>query len=550
MLQHLTLAQRFWLYASFTSAIFYVAAALAWFGLEAARDSLRGVYADRMVPVMKMTRFRELLGANRTELLLAMQHDPKGALVAEHDHPTSMHLDKIAANAAELDRLFGEFREIFRSEEEKKLFALFETRRDAWLAKAKGIVAAIHAGDYSPAVAAALLAIGRVEFQAAIDALQALANHESEAALQEYRTAAEHYDTTRVILLVLIVGGAILGTLMGVLTMRRLRDGLTLANRTARAIAAGDLSQPVSVSGSDEIGQLLRQMSTMRDNLHELVTAIGQETAHLNGQSGELARTAASGSTIAGRQSEATASMAAAVEELSVSIDQVEEHAGDVRRVTQDATRQSTQSAEVIRNAVAEIHRIAEAVTATASDIGTLEQLSGRISGIVGVIKEIADQTNLLALNAAIEAARAGEQGRGFAVVADEVRKLAERTATSTEEIAAMIGQIQQGAGAAVAGMETSVARVEAGVRLATQAGESVGQIHASSDDVTHAVDGIGLTLKEQVSAARDIAARVEHVSQGTEALAASAQQTEAAANELASIASAMDKLASRFRLA
>jgi methyl-accepting chemotaxis protein len=351
-------------------------------------------------------------------------------------------------------------------------------------------------------------------------------------------------------LIALLLGGGILGTLMGFLAMRRLDTGLAQANQVARTIAAGDLSQAVPLSGQDEVSQLLGQMGTMRDSLRNIVAAIGAESGRLDTHSAELSRTAAVSSDVADRQSEAAASMAAAVEELSVSIDHVDEHAGDVRRITLDSAQQSSASANVIHAATEEIHRIAEAVTATAGDIRALEKLSGQISGIVNVIKEVADQTNLLALNAAIEAARAGEQGRGFAVVADEVRKLAERTAMSTSEITTMIDQIQQGSRTAVASMEASVSRVEEGVRLASEAAASVARIRSATDEVTNAVDGIGLTLKEQASATRDIAARVGHVSQGTEQLAASAHDTAAAANELAGVATQMNQLASRFRVA
>ena len=546
----LTIARRLWLWAAFATAIFYLAAGLGWFGLAAARDSLQRVHDENLVPIMKMTRFRDLLNANRVELLLALQHDPKGQLLSIHDHDIALHIERLSANAAEIDKLLNEFRSFFNNEREQQLFKKFETSRNAWITKARATLTALQAGDFSPQIAATLLGAIQVEFKAAFDDLQALADSQQQKAQQEYRDAQSRYETTRAILVGLILLAAVVGTLTGMLSMRRLNTGLAEANDTARAIAAGDLSRPVPVSGQDEITEVLRQMSKMRDNLHEIVGSIRHETGRLNAQSDELNRSAAASATVAGRQSEATASMAAAVEQLSVSIDQVEGHANDVNRVTQDSASQSDASAEVIQNAAAEIHRIAEAVAATADDIRSLEEVTGQISGIVNVIREIADQTNLLALNAAIEAARAGDQGRGFAVVADEVRKLAERTATSTGEIAVMIDRIQEGSRASVAGMEASVARVADGVRLAGEAGASVECIRNSTGDVTRAVDSIGLTLKEQASAARDIASRVEHVSQGTEELAASAQQTAASASELSQVAIAMEQLASRFRLA
>lgn len=190
---------------------------------------------------------------------------------------------------------------------------------------------------------------------------------------------------------------------------------------------------------------------------------------------------------------------------------------------------------------------IAQTVSQSSDVIEALEQKSAEISAIVSVIRDIAGQTNLLALNAAIEAARAGEQGRGFAVVADEVRKLSERTGESTREIAGMIASIQSGTRSAVASMETGVRQVGQGVTLANRAGQSITGIKISAAGVVHAVSEISLALKEQSAASNEVAINVARITEMSEENSEATRQTAEAAQRLAVLAGSLELAVGHF---
>ena len=190
---------------------------------------------------------------------------------------------------------------------------------------------------------------------------------------------------------------------------------------------------------------------------------------------------------------------------------------------------------------------IAQTVSQSSDVIAALEQKSAEISAIVSVIRDIAGQTNLLALNAAIEAARAGEQGRGFAVVADEVRKLSERTGESTREIAGMIASIQSGTRSAVASMETGVRQVGQGVTLANRAGQSITGIKISAAGVVHAVSEISLALKEQSAASNEVAINVARITEMSEENSEATRQTAEATQRLAVLAGSLELAVGHF---
>ncbi len=347
-----------------------------------------------------------------------------------------------------------------------------------------------------------------------------------------------------------VVFGCALVLLFSVPTINRIYRSLHEAEEAASAIYDGDLSYVMPVANNNEVGELLKKISAMRNNLREIVITLYQNVETVTQAAGELVCTANNSSEVSSTQSDAASSIAAAIEELSVSINQVETHAREAREVTQASGRESAEGGRIINSATDEMRLISSAVKDAAKTVGELEGFSGQISSIVNVIKGIADQTNLLALNAAIEAARAGEQGRGFAVVADEVRTLANRTAKSTQEITSMICKIQQGVQRAVQEMESGVRLVNEGVNLATKAGNSVTAIQKSNQHVIITMDEIAFALKEQVSATREISNKIEHIADGAEENSITVAQTATSAYKLEELAKQLNHLASKFKIA
>jgi len=360
------------------------------------------------------------------------------------------------------------------------------------------------------------------------------------------------YETARNILAILTLIGLAIAIAVSVAILRDIIGQLggepAYAADITRRIAAGDLTVSIETRPGDN-SSLLAAMKQMRDALHDVLAQIRQASDKVAVDAAMMS--AASNQVSAGSslQSEATASMAAAVEEMTVSISHVASSAGDARRMAAEAGTLSTEGEGVVKGAVIEINKIANAFNHSSDLISKLGEQSNQISAIVNVIKEIADQTNLLALNAAIEAARAGEQGRGFAVVADEVRKLAERTTTSTQEIAGMIQVIQSGTQSAMQGMTEGGAQVGEGVRMAAKAGDSISKIEASSQKVLDAVAEISSALEEQSSASSLIAQNVEKIAHMTEENSAAVVEVHHAAESLERLSGDLKALIGKFKV-
>ena len=319
------------------------------------------------------------------------------------------------------------------------------------------------------------------------------------------------------------------------------------AAEITKQIAAGDLTTDVRCAPGDTTS-LLAGMKAMQETLRAMIKEIVAGAERLASASDELLHASEEVAMRSRQQSESASAMAAAVEEMTVSIDQVSHNAGEAHGISQEAGTVSEQGTGIIQNAAVEMRKIADAVQSSSLIIEELGQQSDQITSIVNTIKEIADQTNLLALNAAIEAARAGEQGRGFAVVADEVRKLAERTSMSTTEIAGMVEKIQNGTRNAVASMQTGVTQADKGVALANEAGQSIVSIRDGALRVVDVVNDISSSIREQSAASSDIAKNIERIAQMSEESAQAVQHTTDAARHLQELSGALHASVSRFK--
>jgi len=330
---------------------------------------------------------------------------------------------------------------------------------------------------------------------------------------------------------------------------RRLQQRLSAAVAAAQRIAQGDLTGSLPPAGRDEIGQLVGAMTAMQEALR---SAIGETRTQADAVTGSAQVLLGNVQVMEGNaqaQSAVASAIAANVEQLTVSINHVTDNTRDASRYAAESDQRARSGRETVELAVTEIGHVQRVVQQAAEHIDALEQQSGRISEIVVVIKDIAEQTNLLALNAAIEAARAGEQGRGFAVVADEVRKLSERTAQSTGEITRMIGTIQTSTREAVSGIQAGVQSVERGVTLTGEAGTAIAELQEMARRVASLVGEIAAALQEQSAASTDVAQRVEQIAQHAEETNASTAQTGDAARSLEEISVRMLAAVNRFRL-
>jgi methyl-accepting chemotaxis protein len=359
---------------------------------------------------------------------------------------------------------------------------------------------------------------------------------------QAYWRIARVFSAISLFLLLAVVG---LGWQLSNSLLRQLGGEPVAAAQIMRRVANGDLSAHLTAPP----GSLLNALGDMVQSLRQLVEDIRREADQLVSNAGNIASASDEVAQAASQQSDATAAMAAAIEQLTVSSAHISDSARETAQDSNLTVDLATQGAARVDRATQAIRQISTTVADASQRICALEERAHQVSSIASVIKEIASQTNLLALNAAIEAARAGEQGRGFAVVADEVRKLAERTSLATTEIEQTINGIQAETAGAVAAMNAALPEVSEGVDLATSASESLQAIDGGARRNLSRVDEVACATREQSSASTSIAQRVELIAKMVEETSEIVRSTADNAHQLEEIAGNLKRQVGRFTL-
>lgn len=328
-----------------------------------------------------------------------------------------------------------------------------------------------------------------------------------------------------------------------------LADSIQRMLQVIKRFEEGDLTVNLDVEKDDEIGKLFTGFNSAIKIIREMIISTSESVQAVASSSNEISSSSEEMAFGAHEQSSQTTEVVTAVEQMTTTIFQTTQYANSAAELSRKSSSSAKKGGEVVKQTVDGMNKIAEVVGAAAVIVKDLGKNSDQIGEIVQVIDDIADQTNLLALNAAIEAARAGEQGRGFAVVADEVRKLAERTTKATKEIAAMISHIQKETGKAVVSIENGTKEVESGKDLAQKAIEALEEIISNTTGTIDVVNQVATASEEQSSVAGEISKNIEAIATVTNESARSTQQIALSAEDLNKLTSNLQELISRFQI-
>lgn len=443
----------------------------------------------------------------------------------------------------------GTYEALISSEEERQIYQQFLAAENDYLTERAEVLRLAQTGDFDAALArfnAGTLNRHADALAASLTALAQLNERGVQAATGAISDANDSARYGVVIAIALALGATVL---LALVLTRSIVVPLGEALQAAEFVAAGDLTQAIQAAGKDEPARLLVALKVMQGSLRGTIQNIADSSNQLASASEELHAVTEDATRGLHQQNTEIEQAATAVNEMTAAVEEVARNAVSTSEASRESNATAQRGREQVRQTVDSIGQLAADVTETSTEVEQLAQRVHEISKVLDVIRAIAEQTNLLALNAAIEAARAGEAGRGFAVVADEVRALAHRTQQSTREIEQMIGGIQNGTERAVSAMQSSNGRARSTLEVAQAAGEALEQITKAIASINERNLVIASASEEQAQVAREVDRNLVNIRDLSMQTSAGANQTSAASQELSRLAVDLNGLVARFKI-
>lgn len=507
---------------------------------------------NRLSVALELTFSNNLVSvANTNETMTALTTHNRGLyrLLDAKDTATAEKMrQSINAELERAQKVYAIYRATPLEDDERAAGDQYDALMPAYMSASQNIFDLQQAGKLEDA-RIRLNALADGEFNKARGYLQIMIDS-NKRQIKEGAEAADRLQSTSVFMLTAgVVIAFVVAIMLGILITRMITGPLRSAIEVAQRIASGDLTQSVSSTRGDEAGQLLNAIGTMQGNLKRTIQEISSASDQLASAAEELGAVTEESTRGLTRQNDEIQQAATAVNEMTAAVEEVARNAVSTSEESKSLATDAANGRGQVDNTVKGIGTMVSEITESTGSVTTLAGHVRDISKVLEVIRSIAEQTNLLALNAAIEAARAGEQGRGFAVVADEVRALAHRTQASTVEIEGMIGTVQSGADGAVAAMSKSLATATNTQELAQRAGSALEKITSGVGMINERNMVIASASEEQAQVAREVDRNLVNIQELSAQSAAGANQTSASSQELSRLATSFNTMVAQFKL-